>query len=214
LRFDACYEPADAALLVGGDWYDAFMLRDGKLGVSIGDVSGHGIDAAAQMSSIRNAIRMALVMESDLVKVLGDADFLFRNEAPDGTLCTALIAIVEPWTGKMRFASAGHPGPMIWKPDKVWTPSFQTSPPLGYVEFGAHAVTATTIDLEPTSTTLFYTDGLVEWERHYSSGVQAVREALGDAEIRDSAHPAKAIVERCIRGAPPDHVAVHTMRYR
>src|SRR5579884_1831807 len=122
LSFDVLYEPADAALLVGGDWYDAFELPDGKIGISIGDVSGHGVEAAAQMSSIRNAIRMAMVLESDLSKVLAGADFLFAHEVVGATFCTALVAVVDVEKATMTCAAAGHPGPLIWTRGLVQKP--------------------------------------------------------------------------------------------
>lgn len=213
LRFDSLYEPADAALLVGGDWYDAFNLRDGKIGISIGDVSGHGIEAAAQMSSIRNAIRMALVMEHDLSKVLEDADFLFANEVSDGTFCTALVAIVDTERGTMHCASAGHPGPLIWTRGEVQEPITSRALPLGFGMLSHTPVTPTTVRLEPGCTVVFFTDGLIEWERRPLHGHAALVQALENAQVRNALHPARAIRNACIRGAHGDDIAVLVMRY-
>lgn len=213
LRFDVLYEPADAALLVGGDWYDAFELRDGSIGVSIGDVSGHGIDSAAQMSSIRNAIRMALVMETDLSKVLEDADFLFHNEVPDGTFCTAIVAVFDMKTGTLTCASAGHPGPLLWTRGSVLDPLTEPSPPLGIGTLSAATVRPITINLEPGCTILFFTDGLVEWLRDPVAGHAAVRVALADASVRNAAHPARSIRDACVTGAHADDIALLVVRY-
>jgi serine phosphatase RsbU (regulator of sigma subunit) len=213
LRFDVLYEPADAALLVGGDWYDVFELRDGKVGISIGDVSGHGIESAAQMSSIRNAIRMALVMEPDLRKVLEDADFLFHSEVPEGTFCTALIAVVDRKNATMTCASAGHPSPLTWTRGIVSAPVRDPSPPLGLGTLQRGDVQPVTIALEPGCTVVFYTDGLLEWLRDPVGGEAAVRAALEDASIRNAAHPARAIRDACVRGAHADDIALLVVRY-
>lgn len=213
LRFDVLYEPADAALLVGGDWYDVFELRDGNIGISVGDVSGHGIDSAAQMSSIRNAIRMALVMETDLTKVLEDADFLFHNEVPEGTFCTAIVAVFDTKTGTLTCASAGHPGPLLWTRGSVLDPLREPSPPLGIGTLSRDAVRPVTMKLEPGSTIVFFTDGLVEWLRDPIGGHDALRSALAQASVRNAAHPARAIRDACVTGAHADDIALLVMRY-
>jgi serine phosphatase RsbU (regulator of sigma subunit) len=213
LRFDVLYEPADAALLVGGDWYDAFDLRDGKVGISIGDVSGHGIDAAAQMSSIRNAIRMALVMESDLAKVLTDADFLFRNEVAEGTFCTALVAVVDPEAGTMTCASAGHPGPLIWTRGTINNPVKDIGLPLAFAQLSDASIEPVTVRLEPGCTVVFYTDGLIEWERRPIEGEAALLRALQDPAVRNAASPARAIRDACLHGAHADDLAIMVFRY-
>lgn len=212
-RCDTLYEPADAALLVGGDWYDVFELRDGKIGMSVGDVSGHGIESAAQMSSIRNAIRMALVMETDLAKVLEHADFLFHHEVPGGTFCTALVAVLDPMTGTLDIASAGHPSPMMWTRGAVSAPIRDASPPLGVGTLRSCDVQVEHIELEPGCTIVFYTDGLTEWLRTPVEGEAALRAALADPSIRNATKPAKAIRDACIRGAHADDVALLVLRY-
>lgn len=213
LQFDVLYEPADAALLVGGDWYDVFELRDGNVGISIGDVSGHGIESAAQMSSIRNAIRMALVMENDLSKVLEDADFLFHNEVPQATFCTALVAVVDTRAGTLSCASAGHPGPMICSKGRVQTPLHEPSPPLGFGEIRRADVRPASVKLQPGCTVLFYTDGIVEWLRDPLGGEAALRAALEDVAIRNATSPARAIRDVCVTGAHADDIALLVMRY-
>ncbi|HLX26774.1 MAG TPA: GAF domain-containing protein, partial [Candidatus Cybelea sp.] len=70
ITLDAIYEPASSDMLVGGDWYDAFTLSDGRLGISIGDVSGHGLQAAAFMGSLRDALRVALYLDADMMRAL------------------------------------------------------------------------------------------------------------------------------------------------
>lgn len=211
--FDAFYEPADAALLVGGDWYDVFLLRNGNVGFSIGDVSGHGIDSAALMSSIRNAIRMGLVMEADLAKVLSDADFLFRHEAPNGMFCTALVGVIDPKENEMSFASAGHPGPLTWHRGRIDALLQGRTVPLGFGDLAQERVAPVTMPLEAGSTTVFYTDGLVEWRNDHVAGELAVRDALSNPAIRNAKSPARAIRDAIITGAHSDDVAILVVRY-
>lgn len=213
LRLDALYEPADAALLVGGDWYDVFELKNGDIGISIGDVSGHGIESAAQMSSIRNAIRMALVMETDLAKVLEDADFLFGHEVPSGIFCTALVAILKRESGVLTVASAGHPSPLMWTRGRTTSLIREASPPLGSGALSRKNVRVERVKLEPGCTIVFYTDGLTEWLHTPVEGEAALRGALADTAIRNAVNPARALRDACIRGAHADDVAVLVVRY-
>lgn len=213
LRLDALYEPADAALLVGGDWYDVFELKNGDVGISVGDVSGHGIESAAQMSSIRNAIRMALVMETDLGKVLEDADFLFAHEVPSGTFCTALAGILDRKKGILTIASAGHPSPLMWTRGRITPLVRESSPPLGTGTLMRKDVRIDRVKLEPGCTIVFYTDGLTEWLRSPVEGEADLYSALEDTAIRNAVKPAQAIRNACIRGAHADDVAILVVRY-
>lgn len=213
VSFDAFYEPADAALLVGGDWYDAFLLKDGTIGISIGDVSGHGIESAAEMSSMRNAIRMALVMDNDLSKVLADADFLFHHEVPEGRFATALTAILDPSKGTLTFASAGHPGPMIWTRGVIQSPLSGATLPLGLGSLQPTDVHPVTVRLEPGCSILFYTDGLIEWNHKPIEGEAAVGRALDNAALRNATSPSRAIRNAVIKGAHADDVAIMVVRY-
>lgn len=207
--FDVLYEPADAALLVGGDWYDVFELPDGKIGISIGDVSGHGIDSAAQMSSIRNALRMALVMESNLSKVLKDADFLFEREVPRGIFCTALVGIIDPVRRTLRCASAGHPSPLVCKANSVEAPlDGRAGPPLAAAELTEEQPDQVIIPLDRGTMLVLFTDGLLESQRAPLTGEALLRAVVADPAIRMSATAARDIRERCVSGWHSDDIAI------
>ncbi len=211
--FDVLYEPADAALLVGGDWYDVFELPDGKIGVSIGDVSGHGIESAAQMSSIRNALRMALVMNDDLLNVLKYADFLFDHEVSQGTFCTALIGILDPENRTLRCASAGHPSPLVCSTRGVEAPlEGRAGPPLAAADMTERKPEEAVIRLERGSMVVLYTDGLLEATRAPLTGEAALRTALQDPKIRTSPTPARDIRDACVSGWHGDDIAVLVMQ--
>lgn len=205
------YEAADAAMLVGGDWYDAFLLKDGRLGLSIGDVAGHGLEAAALMSSLRDGIRMALVLEPDLGKVLESVDFLFHGEAP-GQFCTATIGVFDPASSTIRVASAGHPSPLLWENGEVIDIAPRGVPPLGYVQLAPDPPQVETYRLMPGSIVVFYTDGLIEWERKPAEGLDVLHAALRDPAVRGAEDPALAIRNACIKGPHADDVAILTIR--
>lgn len=205
------YEAADAALLVGGDWYDAFVLKDGRIGLSIGDVAGHGLEAAALMSSLRDAIRMALVLEPDLSKVLESVDFLFRSEAA-GQFCTATVGVLDPVSRTIRVASAGHPSPLLWQNGEVRELAPRGVPPLGYVNLAPEPVPVEAQQLESGALIVFYTDGLIEWQRKPAKGLDTLRRALRDPAVREGADPALAIRNACIKGTHADDVAILTVR--
>jgi len=210
-KMNRFYEAADAALLVGGDWYDAFLLQDGRIGLSIGDVAGHGLEAAALMSSLRDAIRMALVLEPDLGKVLESVDFLFRSEAP-GQFCTATVGVIDPASRTIRVASAGHPSPLLWENGAVCDIAPRGVPPLGYVQLAAGKPQVEAHHLTPGSMVIFYTDGLIEWERKPARGLDALHAALHDPAVRAADDPALAIRNACIKGPHADDVAILTVR--
>lgn len=209
-KLNRFYEAADKALLVGGDWYDAFLLKDGRIGLSIGDVAGHGLEAAALMSSLRDAIRMALVLEPDLSKVLESVDFLFHSEAP-GQFCTATIGVLDPASRTIRVASAGHPSPLLWKSGEVREIAPRGVPPLGYVQLAPESPQVETHQLAPGSMVVFYTDGLIEWERKPARGLDALHAALRDPAVRIADDPALAIRNACIKGPHADDVAILTI---
>ena len=116
MKFDAMYEAAGKDALVGGDWYDAFRLTDGRIVISVGDVMGSGLDAAVTMAAARQAIRGAAQVFPEPAAVLDAADRALRSEQPD-RIVTAFLGIIDPVTGMLSYASAGHPPPLMWYPD-------------------------------------------------------------------------------------------------
>jgi hypothetical protein len=214
LALDAYYEPAEAELLIGGDWYDAFNLRDGRIGISIGDVTGHGVDAAAFMGSLRDALRTALYGEADLLRALDIADYLIGEEFPEERFATALLGIYDSETRSLTCASAGHPGPLVWVPSsgEVIDPFQSRGLPLGMRRIEQIPQKAGTLVMEPGSVAVFFTDGLTEWNRDYVAGEDALRKALLDASVRNAQHPAKALRRAVVQGKHQDDIAVLVLR--
>ncbi len=214
ITLDAYYEPAEASLLVGGDWYDAFLLPDGRLGMTMGDVTGHGIEAAAFMGNVRNALRTALCAGLEFGDALAVVDFLVREEFPDGGYATANLATLDPQSGLMRLISAGHPGPLIHTRDgDVGDPFTERGLPLGLRHFESKAQRVQDRRLQCGSFLAFFTDGLIEWERNELTGYAQLEAAMRERNVREAEHPAYALRRAVIRGAHADDVAIMCVRY-
>lgn len=214
LTLDAYYEPAESVMQIGGDWYDAFKLADGRLALSIGDVAGHGLDAAAFMGSLRNALRTALYTEPDLMRALEVADYLIMQEFPDDRHATAMIAILDCDALTLTCAAAGHPGPLIWdeRAGKVTDPFQNRGLPIGLRKvLGSCPDEEVTVSLHPGSFIAFFTDGLLEWKRDYLAGEKYLAQAIERHEIRFSAHPARELRRAVVLGKHEDDIAVLTL---
>jgi serine phosphatase RsbU (regulator of sigma subunit)/DNA-binding response OmpR family regulator/anti-sigma regulatory factor (Ser/Thr protein kinase) len=160
----ARYRAGEHAAQVGGDWYDAINLPDGSLGLVIGDVVGHGIGAATMMGELRAALRAYAVTESR-----SPARALARlNSLVAGThgamVATLLYMVIDADGSRVAFASAGHPPPLLMTSDgSIRFLEHRFAAPLGaraYPDFKDFES-----ELEPGSTVLLYTDGLVERRR-------------------------------------------------
>ena len=152
----ARYHPAGPGVDIGGDWYDAFVLRDGRLGIAIGDVAGHGMRAAATMGQLRNALRAYALDGDPPATVLSRLSRLLADEG-DEAFTTAIYAVYELDSGRLRWADAGHP-PALRLGDGAFLEE-PIGPVLGVdtAGFGEGEVT-----LVPGDGVLLYTDGLVE----------------------------------------------------
>ena len=104
----ALYEAGSDVLEVGGDWYDAFELPDGRIALTVGDVVGHGLAAAAAMGQVRTALAALADHAAGPGQLLERLDgFLARSGTTD--FATVCYVIIEPATGALEYASAGHP---------------------------------------------------------------------------------------------------------
>src|SRR4051794_15336930 len=153
------YLPAAEAPL-GGDWYDAFMLPGGALGLAIGDVVGRGFKAAAMMGQLRAALRAYALDGGSPIAIVSKLNVLLRQIEPGGS-ATVLYVVIDPATGRATVASAGHPPPLLVQRDG--TREFLTLPssvPLGVAANTPYEEVA--VQVEPPSRLLLYTDGVVE----------------------------------------------------
>jgi serine phosphatase RsbU (regulator of sigma subunit) len=155
------YQPATERARVGGDWYDAFTGPDGSLLVAVGDVTGHDQWAAAAMAQIRNLLRgIAYRADAGPALVLAHLDSAMEGLAV-GLYATAVLAAVRAEERVLRWSNAGHPPPVLVAPDgRAQLLQAQPEPLLGLGAPGPRSEHA--LAVEPGSTVVFYTDGLVE----------------------------------------------------
>ncbi|WP_279433681.1 SpoIIE family protein phosphatase [Actinomadura sp. KC345] len=169
LRLEARYVPAAQVTWVGGDWYDAFALPDGAIGLVIGDIVGHDLNAAARMAQIRNMLR---ALAWDMAAPPGTAPpstVLARLDGvmaavSDAELATAVFGRVEEapdgrW--RLRWCNAGHPPPLLITCDGGTHFLDEHGPLLGAPDITGARPDGSRV-LPPLSTLLLYTDGLIE----------------------------------------------------
>jgi serine phosphatase RsbU (regulator of sigma subunit)/integral membrane sensor domain MASE1/anti-sigma regulatory factor (Ser/Thr protein kinase) len=189
LVFDALYLPASRDVLVGGDWYDAFGLPDRRIVVSIGDVTGHGLDAAISAGRVRQSIVAAATDADDPAAILTKVNRMLHMH--EICVATALVAVIDPRCMTMCFASAGHPPPIVASPRHPAHALTYGSLPLGVdpeSEYATHEEA-----LEPDGVIVFYTDGFTEFSHDIETAETRLLEAV-DACIADAAEqPAEKI---------------------
>jgi serine phosphatase RsbU (regulator of sigma subunit) len=205
----ARYLPARAEAQVGGDWYDVVPLAGGDLALTIGDVSGHGVAAAALMGRLRDALRAAALEGDGAGHATERVDRLLDSQRPGGdAIATALFAILGRDGSSLSFASAGHPPPLVVRPDgSAEFLSGGLSPPLGTGGNGRRP--AAGVRLEPGSLILLYTDGLVERRAEgLDEGLDHLRRAARSAGRDPQAFCDAIVAELLGTEGPADDVAL------
>ena len=157
----ARYVPATTDLEVGGDWYDVVQLPDGRVGLAIGDVAGHGLRAASTMGQLRMALRVCALEERSPTRVVTRLRHLVRGQL-GSDFATLVYLVFDPDSGAVRFANAGHPPPLVVE-GKEGASYLEggLGPPLGAVGFPDRYLDVT-YHLAAGSTLFLFTDGLVE----------------------------------------------------
>lgn len=155
-KLAALYRPARA---VGGDFYDVLELRDGRLGLLIGDVTDKGVPAALVMASARSILRTAALQASSPGEVLARANQALCPDIPPDMFVTCLYAILDPATGELTYANAGHPAALVRGRQGVEELRV-AGLPLGLMAEARYEERSAAV--RPAETVLFYSDGLIE----------------------------------------------------
>ncbi|MEU1601090.1 SpoIIE family protein phosphatase [Streptomyces sp. NPDC005708] len=211
------YLPADTEAGVGGDWFDVIPLSGARVALVVGDVVGHGINAAATMGRLRTAVRTLADLEMPPDQLLAHLDDTFQRLAeedvdaagqiPTVVGATCLYAVYDPATRKCTMARAGHPPPVIIDPQgQVTFPDLPTGSPLG-LGLGV-PFEAVELALTEGSLLALYTDGLIETRDHdIDVGMRRLGTAL--------AQPDRSLEELCTRAtqtrprqAPSDDITL------
>ncbi|WP_410813651.1 PP2C family protein-serine/threonine phosphatase [Micromonospora sp. 067-2] len=168
------YLPAESATRVGGDWYHAQTLPDGQVVLAVGDVAGHGLDAASGMAHLRFALVAWLSIGiRDPAVLLGHLNRLSGQLAITGT---AVIAVYDPAARVLRWGRAGHMAPLLSRNGETGPLDHPPGLLLGASADSAYPVL--TPRLRPDDLVLFYTDGLVERRTPDDDLLEQVRTTL------------------------------------
>src|SRR5215469_3403637 len=183
--------PVTRNMEIGGDWYDAFRLPDGRLAVATGDVMGMGLTAAAGMGRVRNALRALALTDPRPAAVLAGLDRLFLATELAEQVTTVAYLVVDPVTGEGVAGNAGHLPPLLLSPDgpprldptEAGTPLGWASPRKQYA-----------FRLPPGNTAVLYSDGLVEnRKRGLDAGLDELVAVAAQAPASVAADPAQLL---------------------
>ncbi|MGC5039623.1 MULTISPECIES: SpoIIE family protein phosphatase [unclassified Streptomyces] len=216
----ACYRPADELTGLGGDWYDLIPLSGARVALVVGEVPGHGIDAAAAMGQLRTAVRTLTALDLPPEEVLAHLDDLVARSAREegaepgaagadggrsvGAGC--LYAVYDPVDGGCAMAAAGQPAPAVVRPDgSVTFVDLPQGPPLGV---GGPPFEAVELTLPEGSTLALHTDGLLARGETWAvdAGRERLRRALEQAGPLE-AH-CRTVVDALVPARPYDDVAL------
>ncbi|MEU3786834.1 SpoIIE family protein phosphatase [Streptomyces sp900129855] len=221
----ACYRPADELTGLGGDWYDLIPLSAARVALVVGEVPGHGIDAAAAMGRVRTAVRTLAALDLPPDEVLAHLDDLVtRMDHEDGvaaaegeaepgaegtqTAGSACVYVVyDPVDGRCTMAAAGHPAPAVVLPDGTVTfVELPQGPPLGV---GGPPFESAEVTLPEGSTLALHTDGLLAQGEDWSLDTdrERLRLALERASDRLDLR-CRAVIDALVPARPHDDVAL------
>jgi serine phosphatase RsbU (regulator of sigma subunit)/anti-sigma regulatory factor (Ser/Thr protein kinase) len=212
------YMPAGGATGVGGDWFDVIPLSGARVALVVGDVVGHGINAAATMGRLRTAVHTLADLDLEPDEVLSHLDDLVTRLAGEQEQdsengpgeqvvgATCLYAVYDPVTRLCSIARAGHPPPAVVTPDgEAFIADLPAGPPLG---LGGLPFEAAEVTLPEGSVLALYTNGLVDMAEHdMEAGLFQLCEVLA-GPVRSVEEMAGAVVARLLPARPTDDVAL------
>ena len=225
LAAGAAYRPGHAGMRVGGDWHDIVPLPDGRVLLTVGDVVGSGLQAAEAMGQLRSALS-ALARVVDRPGRLLDHLSDIAESVDTAHYATVCVAILDPGTGELRYAAAGHPPPLVVHADGssgyLWR---GRSEPLACGGAGERPESLAV--LADGASVVLYTDGLVERrDERIDDGLERLRgtiaslvadgtaelaERILDAALDDGAHQDDAVVLVATLGAAQVRVFHHLL---
>lgn len=207
----AVYSPAALEALVGGDWYDAFDLDDDRILLTIGDVTGHGVQASVIMGKLRHALNVIAMYESDPSRIIDAAERIVLRRYPDA-IATAFVAVYDARRKTLTYANAGHPPPILRLRDGTLKELVAEGLPIGIRQLAASGGTVTG-SAEGAALLVLYTDGLTESTRDPLEGRRALFQALASDAVLYVSSPAEYVQQRCLRTPASDDVAMLVLNF-
>ena len=166
---------------VGGDFFNYFQLRDGRIALLVGDVSGKGVGAALLMANLQAALRTRLALGQDLASLAQELDVDIDRTTPGPVYATLFVGILDPATRRLRCVNAGHNPQYVLRTDGRLERMESTGRPIGLLSGGGYVEQA--FDVAAGDVLFFYTDGCVEAENASGDmfGSERLEQALATA---------------------------------
>jgi serine phosphatase RsbU (regulator of sigma subunit)/anti-sigma regulatory factor (Ser/Thr protein kinase) len=212
IELAARYLPAAGGGSMGGDWYDVFILQDGRVALAIGDVMGRGVEAAVQMAQVRTALRAYALEGHSPVAVAERLNQLLASTRPT-RMTTLAYVVIDPASGSAKMVSAGHVPPVrVGADGRAALVELAGDPPLGVLR--AARFNEVRFDLPPESSVVLVTDGAVEVRGEPLDDGLARLVALAERQ-RDARLLCEEVAAGGVTGrAPTDDLAVLALRLR
>ncbi|MCL4078886.1 SpoIIE family protein phosphatase [Coriobacteriia bacterium Es71-Z0120] len=199
------YRSADRIAKIGGDFYDAFSLADGRHAVLMGDVSGKGIDAAVSSFVTRTAFHALALREPSPARVMAAANDVLARLLPDEAFATAIFGVIDVQGGTFTAASAGHPDPVICTLDGCVEHDAVRNLPLGM--FPETEYEQFSLPLTDGEVLVMFSDGVLDARRGQEPfGEWRVREVLDSARLVDPQAIAEMLLDAVTAHADGTHV--------
>ena len=204
------YNAGAVGLEVGGDWYDAVRRPDGVVLVTVGDVAGRGVSAAVLMGQLRNSFRALSYEHTSPAEIARR----LTSIVPETGMATATFLALDPYTGELRYSSAGHPPSLLLDgvSGEVTLLDEASAPPLGWSD--TRMIREARLSLRSRMTLLAYTDGLVERRGlDIDEGIERAADALRLRPERGAEETADALLETFVQPSDAsDDVALFVLQ--
>jgi serine phosphatase RsbU (regulator of sigma subunit) len=212
INFSATYMPAAEEAKVGGDWYDASEIGANRILFTIGDIAGHGLEAAVAMSRVRNEVLSSALLDPDPTAILARVNARLLERSHENPMVTAIVGIADALRYEFTYATAGHPPPILLEPGR----------PPRVLEFGGVPLGVSpksvfrkrTVQSVPGALLVLYTDGVIEHSRNVIEGERQLLEAIASISDRPEGEAATAIYRNIFeQRTVGDDVAILTIGF-
>jgi serine phosphatase RsbU (regulator of sigma subunit) len=211
MSFSATYVPAAEEAKVGGDWYDAFEIGQHRILFIIGDIAGHGLEAAVAMSRIRSEVLSAAVLDANPSSILQRVNYRMFSQEARATMVTAVVGIADAKNYTFAYATAGHPPPILAEPERAPRALEFGGVPLGVSNKSAYQTRV--VQSVPGAMLVLYTDGVIEHSRDILEGERELIESI--SALRPGQDPATSVYDAIFgETTAGDDVAILTLGFK
>ncbi len=197
-QMDATYEPASSESDIGGDYYDAFDLPDGRVAMVVGDVSGKGAEAAAHTAMAKYMLRAFAIRNPGPSSVLFHLNNALVQGLDEDKFTTLMYAVLDTETHRCRLALGGHPAPLLYRAEQHAVEAVEAEGSI-VGAFPDERFEQVDFDLGPGDTLVAYTDGLIEARR--PDGDMYGRERVAQSLLRNASLKGRDLTTRIYEDA-------------